>query len=302
MTMGKIVVLDIGGSFVKSALMSLDGEIHAEDKIATPPSGKGEIFDCIRHVFNDYAKDEENIRGLALSVPGAVEVESGYVSYAGAVLDIIGKNIKEELADLKVPIELENDANCAALAEKWQGNARHCDNFLCVTIGTGVGGAIFNRGEIVRGVEGMAGEFGLMMLDARADIPTLLSKRTFSRYASTYNLVDHLNDSFKERKTGEEWFARYDAGDAEVTGLIHMFYDRLSIGIINLMHILAPEKIVIGGGISDRPELITYIKEQIKTVPTAIAEKIKIEACKHRNQAGLIGALYHFKQMQDSEE
>ncbi len=81
--------------------------------------------------------------------------------------------------------------------------------------------------------------------------------------------------------------------------IIHSFYDRLSIGIINLMHIFAPEKIVIGGGISSRPELIPYVKKQIAKVPTAIATKMKIQECKQKNKAGLIGALYHYQKMNE---
>lgn len=295
--MKKRLVLDIGGTFIKCAVMTDDAEILSEQKIETPPSGNGEIFDCIRTIYNDHKQADPEIDGLALSVPGAVDVETGYVSYAGSVLDIIGVSVKEKLADLAVRIELENDANCAALAEKWKGNAMNVENFLCVTIGTGIGGAIFNRGEIVHGVEGMAGEFGLMMLNTDASIPELLEQKNFSRSSSTYNIVDRLNTYFNDQKSGEEWFVLYDEGNEEVIEIIHGFYDRLAIGLVNLMHIFAPEKIVIGGGISNRPELIPYVKKQIAQVPTAIARKMEIEVCKQKNQAGLIGALYHFQQM-----
>lgn len=277
--------------------MNDDAVILSEKKIETPPSGNGEIFTCIRDIYHEYTAHDTEIDGLALSVPGAVDVGTGYVSYAGSVLDIIGVNMKEELADLGVQIELENDANCAALAEKWKGNATDCENFLCVTIGTGIGGAIFNRGEIIHGVAGMAGEFGLMMLDTNGSIEEILSERTFSRFSSTYNIVEQLNTHFNENKTGEEWFELYDAGNSVVVDLVHTFYDRLSIGIINLMHIFAPEKIVIGGGISSRPELVPYVKSRISKVTTAIAQSVEVEACKQKNQAGLIGALYHFQQM-----
>src|SRR5699024_5153120 len=288
---------DIGGTFVKCAVMDDDAHIYSEKKIPTPPSGNDEIFDCIRTLYTEHKAADPDIDGLALSVPGAVDVETGYVSYAGSVLDIIGKNMKEKLADLETRIELENDANCAALAEKWKGNAVDAENFLCVTIGTGIGGAIFNRGEIVHGVEGMAGEFGLMMLNTDDSIPELLESKNFSRSSSTVNIVNRLNSHFNEQKSGEEWFVLYDEGNEEVIEIIHGFYDRLAIGLVNLMHIFAPEKIVIGGGISSRPELIPYGKEKIAQVPTANARKMEVETCKQKNQAGLIGALYHFQQM-----
>ncbi len=297
--MRKFLVLDIGGTSIKTAVMNERAEILSEKKLPTPATGDGAIFKVIREIFFKQKEIYPELSGLALSIPGAVDVETGYVSYAGAVLDVIGVKIKEELADLGVPVEVENDANCAALAEKWKGNAQDCENFLCVTIGTGIGGAIFSRNEIVHGVEGMAGEFGLMMLDTHADIPELLEQRNFSRYSSTWNIVARLNKHFGEEKTGEEWFELYDEQNAEVMEIIHSFYDRLSIGIINLMHIFAPEKIVIGGGISSRPELIPYVKKQIAKVPTAIATKMKIQECKQKNKAGLIGALYHYQKMNE---
>ncbi|KRG15014.1 ROK family protein [Lederbergia galactosidilytica] len=297
--MRKFLVLDIGGTSIKTAVMNERAEILSEKKLPTPATGDGAIFKVIREIFFKQKEIYPELSGLALSIPGAVDVETGYVSYAGAVLDVIGVKIKEELADLGVPVEVENDANCAALAEKWKGNAQDCENFLCVTIGTGIGGAIFSRNEIVHGVEGMAGEFGLMMLDTHADIPELLEQRNFSRYSSTWNMVARLNKHFGEEKTGEEWFELYDEQNAEVMEIIHSFYDRLSIGIINLMHIFAPEKIVIGGGISSRPELIPYVKKQIAKVPTAIATKMKIQECKQKNKAGLIGALYHYQKMNE---
>ncbi|WP_062108955.1 ROK family protein [Bacillus niameyensis] len=291
-------VMDIGGTFVKAAIMNDEGEILVEEKVPTPPSGNGEIFTTIRNIVQKQKEQYPEVDGLALSVPGAVNVKDGYVSYAGSVLDIIDVKIKEELADLRMPIEVENDANCAALAEKWKGNAQEAETFLCVTIGTGIGGAIYMNDGIVHGMEGMAGEFGLMMLDTNVEIPELLENRNFSRYASTWNMVYRLNQHFGEEKTGEEWFELYDKGNEEVASIVHNFYDRLAIGIINLMHIFAPEKIVVGGGISSRPELIPYVRKRVDEVPTAVARKVVIEDCLQKNKAGLIGALYHFRKMQ----
>lgn len=289
--------MDIGGTFVKAAVMNERGEFLVEERVPTPPSGEGEIFTTIETIVNKQ-REEYDIQGVALSVPGAVDVETGYCSYAGSVLDIIGVNLKERLASLNLPVEVENDANCAALAEKWKGNGQDVNSFLCVTIGTGIGGAIVLDGNILHGVEGMAGEFGLMMLDTNGEIPELLEERNFSRYASTWNMVNRLNQTFGEEKTGEEWFELYDAGNEQVKEIVHQFYDRLAIGIANLMHIFAPEKILIGGGISARPELIPYVRKKIAEVPTAIAKKVVIEPCKEQNKAGSIGALYHFLRMQ----
>lgn len=287
-------VLDIGGTFVKAAVMNENGDILSEERIPTPEQGDGEIFQLIRDIVNKNMSEYESICGLALSVPAAVNVDNGLVSYAGSVTDLIGIRIKEELSDLGIPIELENDANCAALAEKWKGNAVDCDSFLCVTVGTGIGGAIFINDGIFHGQDGMGGEFGLMVLSHKENIEELFDKWTFSKLSSTWNLIHHLNLYFNMERTGEEWFKLYDNGDTEVAKIVEQFFYRLSLGVINLMHIFAPEKILIGGGISERSDLIEFIRKQVEQVPTPIAKQIKIEECRQKNQAGLTGALYHF--------
>lgn len=292
--MKKYTVLDIGGTVVKAAVMDEAGDILTEEKIPTPSQGKDEIYHLIRQIVQKNIKTHNTISGLALSVPAAVNIENGYVSYAGAVTDLIGTKIKEELADLQLQIEVENDANCAALAEKWLGNAKDIDSFLCVTIGTGIGGAIHLENGILHGQEGMAGEFGLMLLAHSGQMNDLFESQTYSKVASTWNLVHHLNEHFTITRTGEEWFMLYDNGDTEVGKIIERFYYQMTIGIVNLMHIFAPEKILIGGGISERTDLIEFVQKQVAQVSTPIAAKVLIEACKFGNHAGLIGALYHF--------
>lgn len=289
-------VMDIGGTYVKASVMNEKGEVVTEERIPTPEQGDGEIFRLIRSIVHRNMDKHTAISGLALSIPAAVNVENGFVSYAGSVTDLIGSSIKEELADLNMPVEVENDANCAALAEKWKGNAKDAESFLCVTVGTGIGGAIYLHNGILHGQEGMAGEFGLMLLTHEGEMEDLFEKRSFSRVASTWNMIDHLNKAFNISRTGEEWFKLFDNGDKEVAKIIEKFYYSMSLGIINLMHIFAPEKILVGGGLSEREDLIDFIRQQVTKVPTPIAEKVKIEACKQGNQAGLIGALYHFMQ------
>lgn len=287
-------VLDIGGTSVKAAVMDETGAVQSEEVIPTPGQGTGEIYDLIRQIVSRNKEAYPSISGLALSIPAAVNVENGYVSYAGSVTDFVETSVKEELADLNIPIEVENDANCAALAERWQGNATDTDSFLCVTVGTGIGGAVHLENGILHGQEGMGGEFGLMVMSHLEPMEELFETKTFSRVASTWNIIAFLDKHFNTSRTGEEWFALYDQGDKEVGQIIERFYYQMSLGVINLMHLFAPEKILIGGGISARADLIEYIQNQVKQAPTPIATKVEIAACKFKNQAGLKGALYHF--------
>lgn len=287
-------VLDIGGTSVKAAVMNQKGEPLKEEIIPTPEQGDGAIYQLIREIVNKDRQEYSTISGLALSIPASVDVKTGHVSYAGAVTDLIGTSVKEELADLNLPIEVENDANCAALAERWQGNATDTDSFLCVTVGTGIGGAIHLENGILHGQAGMGGEFGLMLMSHKGEMEDLFATETFSRVSSTANIINYLNYYFEKTHTGEEWFALYDDGDKEVGRIIKRFYYQMSLGVINLMHIFAPEKILIGGGISGREDLIQTVQKQVKRAPTPMASRVVIEPCHFKNQAGSIGALYHF--------
>lgn len=114
-------------------------------------------------------------------MPGVIDTERGYMITGGALTDLDSFAFKDELEKyIGLPVELENDVNCVALAEKWKGNAKNCNNFICMTIGTGVGGAIFINNKLIRGNNFSAGEFGFMLLDKRENY----SEKTLSMLGS----------------------------------------------------------------------------------------------------------------------
>ncbi|MFC0272674.1 ROK family protein [Metabacillus herbersteinensis] len=293
------LVYDIGGMSVKYSVMDEHANILESSSCPTPNQCKGDIFKLIIDTTEKY-KSKWNLSGVALSVPGAVEVESGYVHYAGQVTDFIGKSIKEELAAINLPIEVENDANCATLAEKWKGNGQECNSFICITIGTGIGGGIFLDGKLRRGKKGMAGEVGLMILDSTQSLETLNETSTFSRLGSTWNLLNRIYLNTGEKLTGEELFARYNRKDKTIAVEIETFFDSLAIGTANLIHTLAPEKVLFGGGISEQTGFAKNIIGRLDRIRPEILNITEIDVCKFRNLAGQIGALYHFHSVSKS--
>ncbi|MFT4414793.1 ROK family protein [Fredinandcohnia humi] len=290
--MSYYLVYDIGGTSVKYSLMDEVANVMESSSFHTPEERDGSIFELLIHTTESF-QQRYPLSGLALSVPAAVDVMSGYVHYAGQITDFIGKNLKDELEQLGIPIELENDANCAALAEKWKGHAQDCNSFVCVTIGTGIGGAIYLNGDLYRGKKGMAGEVGLMYMNASQPIEST----TFSRLGSTWNLLNRVFIKTGERVSGEELFERYYRGDHRIVDEVDKFFDTLAIGAANLIHTLAPEKILFGGGISAQPNFTNHIKERLDHMSPGLLDLTQIDVCKHRNTAGQIGALYHFHKM-----
>ncbi|WP_436376031.1 ROK family protein [Cytobacillus sp. BC1816] len=292
--MYQFLVYDIGGTSVKLSIMDEHSNVIERASFQTPVERNGSIFQLLIETAKSYQK-KHTLSGLALSVPAAVDEKSGYVHYAGQITDLIGKNIKNELAELGIPIEIENDANCAALAEKWKGNAQNCSNFVCLTIGTGIGGGIYLNGDLYRGKKGLAGEVGRMFMDASQPI----ENTTFSRLGSTWNLLHRVFLKTGERITGEELFKRYYLNDHRISEIVDKFFETLAVGSANLIHTLSPDKILFGGGISAQPNFANHIRDRLDLICPGLLSITEIEVCKFGNSAGQVGALYHFLSMRE---
>ncbi|UOY92242.1 ROK family protein [Ectobacillus sp. JY-23] len=294
--METFVVFDIGGTAIKHALMTKEGNILEEGSVPTPGQGNGETIPLLASIIEAY-KEKSPVSGIAMSVPGAIEVKSGYVYFMGAVTDLQHINIKHVLEERTgLPVEADNDVNCVALAEKWKGNAQDCENFVCVTVGTGIGGGIFINGDLYRGKHSMAGEFGLMTLHAEGELAQLVQTHSFSQSASTRSLIDNVANKYPDAD-GKRVFELAAQGDEAALAAIDKFYTFLAIGLHNIVYSLAPEKILLGGAISAREDFASRIRMNMKEIRPETAELTEIDVCQFRNQAGKIGALYHFLKM-----
>ncbi len=232
---------------------------------------------------------EHKVWGIGISTAGIVDVNKGIVT--GGVDHIPGYSmipIMNRLqAVLKVPVSIDNDVNCAAFGEKWNGSGREKGNFIMLTLGTGIGGAIFIDGELYRGHSFSAGEWGNMLIEGKA----------FEEVASVSGLI-HLVRKYKGEGdwNGKRIFELYDKGDREVTQVVEVFFKHLAIGISNLAYIFNPETIIIGGGITARGnEFLKEVKEEIsKYLNKEIYSNCEIELAQNGNCAGMIGSIYHF--------
>lgn len=301
--MRKFISFDVGGTNIKYGIVLENGEIIKKDKFKTNPNGN-KVLEDLCNVINE-AKASESVEGVAFSMPGFIDVKTGELKTAGALFDLYGLNLKEYIeSKTGLRTELDNDVNCVALAEKWLGNGVESENFLCMTIGTGIGGAIVMNNKLHRGNGFFAGEFGYMLTAAPFQDnkfnPTLST--TGSVYYAIRKKYAELTGNDLEAISGEEVFARAENNDKQATTVIEEFYKNLAIGIYNLIFIFNPEKVLIGGGISARPELIERIKLNISRLIAAnpslseinLDDIVEIEKCHFNNDSGLIGALYHF--------
>lgn len=246
--MNKYIVFDVGGTTVKHSVMLEDYTILSKDSYPTQRHHVELFLADMLNVIEMY-RDLHEISGIAISLPGYINPYTGYAERAGSITALDHQNLKRLLEEkVHLRVEVENDGNCAALAEKLNGNAVDCTDFICITIGTGIGGGIFIHNELVRGTAFRGGEFGFMITQGGRRNKDIMHKN-----ASTSSLVN----GYKQLKgldqganiSGEEVLLEAEK-NPEVKKLVDSWLKCLSYGIFNLAVTLNPQKILIGGGIS----------------------------------------------------
>ena len=240
------------------------------------------------------------ILGIAVSAPGAVDVSTGVIGGKSAVSGIHGPAWIEELQKcFGLPASIENDANCAAMAEVTFGNGRGCKNLAFVVCGTGIGGAVVIDGKICHGSHLYGGEFDCMVM--RDDEGKL---STFSLQASTMSLVRRVRKVYPDQEwDGRRVFEEAEKNDSVCRAAVSCFYRKLAEGIYNIQHVYDPERILLGGGISSREnfsdEVQKYLQDLAKEVEKAAGTKVivpDVRVCSYRKDANLAGAAAVFMQ------
>lgn len=285
--MQSILVFDLGGSSIKYGVWRGDN-VTQTNSIATPDSWK-KMKEELKKIQNQLGK-ENDFLGVAISSPGAVDIDEGIIKGNSAIWYIHHFPIKQELSELfKLPVSLQNDANCAALAEVWKGAAKDVETSAYMIIGSGIGGAYVSGGKLITGRHLFGGEFGWMLLN---------DNLTLSEGGSPVKMAERFSEERADRKyTGKEVFELFDQGDDMAVKHIDTMLDSLARGVYNLCICFDADRYLIGGGISKRPDVIDkivnltnfYLKRQA-------ADDIKpsIQACKFFNDSNLIGAVYQF--------
>lgn len=295
--MGKYLSLDVGGTNIKYGILNEKGEILFKDKFKTERK-KEDFLNVLVELIQKY-KNEDDIQGVALSMPGVIDTKRGHLVTAGALFELYDFPLKEVLEEKTgLEVHIENDVNCVALAEKWIGNGKDSSNFICLAIGTGIGGALIINDRLYNGHRYAAGEFGFMVSKGIKDGDTRLS--SLSLTSSTQSgIINEYKKLTGLSLSGEEIFDRYEKKEESALKVMKEFYENLSIGLFNLIFSLDPEKVLIGGAISENKKVIEELNESVLAIKNAHRDMTnlqvaKIEACKFNNDSGIIGALYNF--------
>jgi predicted NBD/HSP70 family sugar kinase len=286
-----ILTFDIGGTSVKYGVIDKKGEIYEKGKFITPKDDINELMANIAEVKVEL-EDRYQFDGIAMSCPGAVDDKNGIIGGCSAVPCIHGFNIKAKIRQATgiENVRMENDANCAALAEVWKGAAVDYKDVLFVILGSGVGGAVIKDKKIHKGANLQSGEFGYMIIaDDCQNLSLIATPVNMAQKVAERKGIESIN--------GEEVFKLAEKGDKIAIEEIERFYNNIAVGIFNLQYVYDPEVIVIGGGISEREDLIDNIQKNIdKIIAKVETAKVRpvIRKCIFRNDANLIGAVYNY--------
>ncbi len=280
-----ILAIDIGGTMIKYGLVSSDGEILSTDKIETEAEkGLENILNKIDNIFKRYK--ENNPVGIAVSGTGQINGIIGKVIGGNAIIpNWIGTNLVKILEKkYNLPAVLENDVNCVALGEKWIGAGKNLKNFICLTIGTGIGGGIILNNQLFRGENFVAGEFGHI----------LIKKGEFEQFASTTALIRLVKERTRKTLNGKEIFDLEKKEIVEYQEVISEWIENLTDGLSSIVYCFNPANIILGGGVIEQGEaLINRVKNSLfKKIGLQFKEKLNIIQAKLGNNAGMIGASY----------
>ncbi|PRY80994.1 ROK family protein [Alkalibacterium olivapovliticus] len=287
-----IVCFDIGGTDIKYALISDEGEIQSRGSTPTVQTSTEEFISVLVKKIRNY-ENRTAISGVGISIPGIVDNRSGQTITAGAIWHLYNKNIKKLLSEhFSYPIHVENDARCALVAEMTSGAAKGLQDVVLMTIGTGIGGAIAFNGEIIYGKDFKTGEFGMMRLDIGHH-----PDGTMHELASTSALIK----SYKEKKflfpstlVDAKLIIDEISFERETAELVDEWITYLAAGVFNIAASFNPQKIVIGGGISANQKLLPMLLKKLESNPHWNDYKTAIETAFYKNNAGLIGAYSFF--------
>lgn len=289
------VTVDIGGTSIKYGLID-ESDFLIEDHEMPTEAYKGgpSILEKVAEIVAYYQAKVE-IAGICLSSAGMVDPVKGEIFYAGPQIpNYAGTQYKAELEKrFKIPCEIENDVNCAGLAEAVSGAGKDTKISVCLTIGTGIGGCLILDNGIYPGATYSACEVGYIHLPG-GDFQDLAST------TALVNFVAELHGDVAELWDGRRIFQEAKEGNQLCIQGIDRLCDYLGKGIANICYVANPEIVILGGGIMAQEEFLKpRIEAALKAnLVSSLSEKTKLAFAQHKNTAGMLGAYYNFKNRQ----
>lgn len=299
----KLMTFDIGGTEIKYSVMD---ERFRMENAGSVPTPRTTLEDLVGTMADIYMPHRDRVEGIAVSLPGFIDVRNGVVRGGGALEYNWGQPVGPRLSAAcgGRRVVLENDGKAAAVAELAAGSLRGCRNASVFIIGTGVGGGLIVDGRVVRGIHGTAGEFSFINAAPRG----WTDPRSYAAFqCSTTGLLE----AYREKKglgreillDGRKFFADVHAGDPAAMETLEAFARAVAVQAYNLTVLLDIEKLAVGGGISRQPILTGKIREAydalmaeypIRQMAGALPRP-EIVTCHFGSEANQVGAFYSYR-------
>lgn len=284
----RIAALDIGGTSIKSGIWTggLAEEVREEPTQAK--QGGEAVMEKAKKILHGYGSFD----AIGISTAGQVNSAEGFIRYANEnIPGYTGMKVRERLEqEFQVPVAVENDVNAAAVGEGRFGAAKGMDDFLCITYGTGVGGAVVLGKELYRGDSFSAGEFGGLLVHPEARTENDHFSGCYEKYASATALVARARQMDESLTDGRKIFARIK--EPQVKQVVDDWIDEIVWGLVTLTHIFNPACIVLGGGVMAQPYILEQVQQRTLKQIMPSFRQVKIRQAEMGNQAGLLGAAY----------
>ena len=291
----RILSVDIGGTFIKYAVMDETGLFLEKGKVPTPQSGHDELIEAIASLYDTFHAPP----GIAISMPGIIDPGRGYVEMGGA-LEYNNRFFIRDALEKRTgcrKITVYNDAKCAAQAEASLGALKDVRNGAVMLFGTMIGGGLVLDGKVRQGSHFSAGEVSYILTD-RSCVPsydTVWGKTCSAlRLCRDYAEKKHLQ---VETVDGETVFAALEKGDRDAEEALVSYAREIAVQFFNFQTLLDLERIAIGGGISAQPRFVEAVRtclDEMYAVSPYYTPRPEIVRCQFGSDANLIGALQYW--------
>lgn len=280
----KILCFDIGCTDIKYGIIE-DGNIILKKKVATEVDLGVDSFKKKLQVIVDCLAEPNGIKLVGVSCAGSVDINESKIIVCPDHAPMLDKfDFREFFGQFGLECYADNDVNCFGLAEMMAGHGQKYDHFLTMTVGTGIGGAVIMQKNVWRGPNFNAGEFGRMIMQNGVSYETV---------AATSALVRSAKENGLDVDNGQDVFALYDAKNPIAKKIVKNFYCYLAIGVANLVYAFNPQSVIIGGGISNRPQFADELKVELKKIlHHSFYDTVVVQNSYFKNDGGIMGAYY----------
>lgn len=290
--MDLFAVIDIGGTSIKYGVINEYGILlETNERDTEAYKGGLSIIDKVKDIIYEI-KSNNDIRGIGVSTAGMVCPKEGKILYAGPTIpNYTGVEVKKILEEeFNLSCFVENDVNCAALGEFFGGAGQGTNSMVCLTIGTGIGGALIMDGKVLHGFSNSAGEIGYMIVNGE-HIQNIASTNALVRNVAFRKSLDPSSID------GRYVLDNYEDGDLICKEEVEKLADNIALGISNIVYLINPEVVVLGGGIMAREDIFRPLIEKNlrKYLIESVYNNTNIAFAKLKNTAGMKGAYYNLK-------